>query len=1011
LKVLIAAKTNPDAGGCAIGIGFDGRVVRLIGRQHDFVVGEVWNVEGAPPREVPAPHVEDLTVSAAKRLGPMSAPHRFVEGRLTPACGGLEALFGGKARLSSSGGAVVAVEGGLPNYSVHFWRPDRELRREAGGNSPVYRFIDDDAPFTLSFEGVQEPLAVIRAGTLVGVTLSEPRDEGCEVRLLGWFAESVVASAPRSVASRANGSAHPGRQATTVSKGETPKAIDSGLAHLFSTEPPPENGRHEELELTAPADLRRRSRYSPEAFEPAIGEADGNRRMYEPESAEVETLFRRCEEELHQVFGFTEFRGPQADIIRAVLAGKDALAILPTGGGKSLCFQLPSLVREGLTVVVSPLISLMQDQVQQLRALGVPAVFLNSTLSHAEYLAASNEVRTRRASLLYVAPETLSRSDTLHLIAAAGVRLFAIDEAHCISSWGHDFRPEYRGLMPIRRRFPRASCLALTATATPRVQEDIRSQLGLTEDEVFIAGFDRPNLFLGAARRDGSMGQILSFLRGREEQQGIIYAATRDGVERLAAALESRGFRCAAYHAGLETELRRRRQQQFNRDEIQIIVATIAFGMGINKSNVRYVLHYNLPECLESYYQEVGRAGRDGLRSDCLLLHDAADIMTRRRLIEKGAPAEVRGRLVRLDAMVRYAQALACRRSVLLPYFGDSAPAEPCGMCDRCLAADSAEEVERVEVGEAARKVMAAVQQTGGYFGAGHLIKVLRGSKAEAIVSRKHDRLPVYHTGGDRSEVEWRQLINRLIELGWLDQDQQHGSLQLNPRSREALDGGEVWVPREEAATVEGPAAQHDSELFSALRRLRQEIAARQDIAPYMVFSDKTLTEMATCYPQSPASLRRMHGVGEHKARTYGDEFLGVIREYCKERGLAEKAVGTEKAQKAERLPRKSSPRSREIGAEFAAGKSLEELVQRHGVIESTVLNHLYRWLEEGGRLPPGRLLAECRLAEAERNLALELMEDRGDAALRPIRDELGEHVDYRELHLLRLYRVAKAVE
>jgi ATP-dependent DNA helicase RecQ len=468
----------------------------------------------------------------------------------------------------------------------------------------------------------------------------------------------------------------------------------------------------------------------------------------------------------------------QAEIIAGLLAGRDALAVMPTGSGKSLCYQLPSLLFDGLTVVVSPLISLMQDQVMQLRDLGVPAVFLNSALDHGDYIAAAGQVRAGETRLLYTSPETLLRPETLVLLDRSRVRCLAIDEAHCISEWGHDFRPEYRQLLPVRRRYADAACIALTATATERVRRDIQERLGIRAGSVFVASFNRPNLFLEVQARSGGFGQAHAFLQAHREQSGIIYCSTREGVERLAAFLVDKGWAALPYHAGMDAETRRRNQEQFSRDRVPIIVAAIAFGMGINKSNVRFVLHFNLPKDLESYYQEIGRAGRDGLRADCLLLYSRQDLITISHFIEEGAASERPGRQARLQAMARYAEAEGCRRIPLLQYFGEEA--DDCGFCDNCLAARG--ERPRVDVSDAARLFLECVRLTGQMFGTGHIVEVLRGSRSQRVRQHHHDQLPTYAAGREYSAAQWRALADAFIRQGLLEQDMEHGGLRLCPR-------------------------------------------------------------------------------------------------------------------------------------------------------------------------------------------------------------------------------------
>lgn len=705
--------------------------------------------------------------------------------------------------------------------------------------------------------------------------------------------------------------------------------------------------------------------------------------------------------ELERVFGYTELRPFQDRIIGSVLDGKDTLGIMPTGAGKSLCYQLPALLWEGLTVVVSPLLSLMQDQVDQLREVGVAAVTLNSTLTPAAYRDASRQVRYGEAKLLYVAPETLLRPEIQRLLDESRVCCLTVDEAHCISEWGHDFRPEYRQVHTVRDRFPRAVCVALTATATERVREDIRKILGIAPEHTFVAGFDRPNLYLETRRRGDAHAQLREFLAAYPEQAGIIYCNTRKQVEDLTLHLQKAGLRALPYHAGLEDAVRRENQQLFQRDEVTVMVATVAFGMGINKSNVRFVAHYALPECLETYYQQVGRAGRDGLRSDCLLLFSGADMATRYHLILEGSPAERAGRTARLQAMVRFAESTACRRAALLRYFGDDPPTAPCGMCDNCLS-DAAGRTP-VDVSEDARLFLACLQQTGERFGRGHVIDVLRGSQSAAVLRRKHHRLPGYGTGRSRSAETWRRLADQFIELGLVEVEMEHGSLRVTEAGRRALAGEPVLVILEEprATRPTDNAPECDPLLFASLRRLRKELADTAGLAPFMVFSDRTLTEMARACPQSRAAFLRINGVGERKAEVYGERFLEVIRAHIEEHGVPAQAEPTG-------LATIEGRRCFEVGEAYRAGVTLADLQERWGVTRNTILTNLYKYVRAGGSLEAEPLLAECNLAPEERDRVLAVFQRRGHERLGPINEALGGRVPYPELHLLRLYCLCK---
>ena len=510
---------------------------------------------------------------------------------------------------------------------------------------------------------------------------------------------------------------------------------------------------------------------------------------------------------LRQTFGFPRFLPVQSEAIVRILQRQDALVVMPTGGGKSLCYQLPGLLFEGLTVVVSPLVALMQDQVSQLGAVGVSAACLNHMVPIHEHTAITNHARRGHLKLLYVAPESLLRPEILVLLEQSRLACLAIDEAHCISEWGHDFRPEYRQLQDVRRRFPQAVCLALTATATPRVREDIRGLLGIAAEGEFVASFNRPNLFLAVEPRHDALAQVLAFLEPRRGQAGIIYCGMRKQADELCAALNVNGWPALPYHAGLEDAVRRRNQERFRHDEAPLMVATIAFGMGINKPNVRFVVHAHLPKDLESYYQEIGRAGRDGLRADCLLLYSRGDAMVQRHFINQGTEGERPGREARLQALMRFAEARDCRRQPLLAYFGETL-GQPCGHCDNCA---QPVEGELTDATAAAQKFLSCVKLTGQSFGPAHIIAVLRGSRAKKVLARRHDRLSVFGIGQEHSTEQWRVLAEQFIRLGLLEQDFEFGSLHLAPKGWDVLHGkAKALVPREQVplATTETAASE-----------------------------------------------------------------------------------------------------------------------------------------------------------------------------------------------------------
>lgn len=594
---------------------------------------------------------------------------------------------------------------------------------------------------------------------------------------------------------------------------------------------------------------------------------------------------------LRTVFGFHEFRSPQQEVIERVTAGEDAFLVMPTGGGKSLCYQIPAIHRPGLAIVVSPLISLMKDQVDGLTANGVKAAFFNSSLTANESRAVTRLMETGGLDLLYVAPERLMQPAFLDSIASLPLALFAIDEAHCISQWGHDFRPEYTQLGRLRPLFPGVPLVAMTATADPETRADIVRQLGIEQARIYVAGFDRPNITYTVIPKDKPFAQLGRFLSERQGDAGIVYALSRKRVDQVAERLRREGLSAAPYHAGLPDDERRRVQEAFRRDDLQIVVATVAFGMGIDKPNVRFVVHYDMPKSVESYYQETGRAGRDGLPAEALMLFGMGDIMTARSLIENSDNAErVRIDLQKLNEMIAYAEALTCRRRALLAYFGEQRTHD-CNACDVCL-----DPPHRFDAGEPARKALSCVYRVGERFGVRHVIDVLRGAKSRRIEELGHHRLSTYGIGTDLSTADWENIFRQLLHLGYLIQDfTRYGALRLSPTARPVLRGevpvmlGKKRDPVRKAQRKDRLTSGdgHDPALFEDLRALRKQIADRSAVPAFVVFSDATLIEMASRKPANERELRLISGIGDHKLHHYGTPFLTLINNYRQKRGRA----------------------------------------------------------------------------------------------------------------------------
>lgn len=588
---------------------------------------------------------------------------------------------------------------------------------------------------------------------------------------------------------------------------------------------------------------------------------------------------------LKQAFGYSEFRDGQHAVIEATLQGHDSFVLMPTGGGKSLCYQLPALMLPNVTLVVSPLMSLMKDQVDALQANGIAAEFVNSSLSREQVMQVFSRLRRGEIKLLYVAPERLLQPQFIQRLRDVGVSLFAIDEAHCISQWGHDFRPDYMALTLIRQHFPQVPVMALTATADSATRQDIVQQLSLQQAHVHLGSFDRPNIRYTVQEKFRAVDQLVSYLQQQDGASGIVYCGSRRKVDELTVQLAQRGFNVAGYHAGLSNEERNTIQDAFKRDDYQLIVATVAFGMGVNKSNIRYVVHFDLPRTIEAYYQETGRAGRDGVAAEAVLLFDPADIAKMKRFLdaeENQQRAEVTWQ--RFLAMAAFAEAQTCRRLVLLNYFGESRQTR-CGNCDTCL-----QPPKQFDATELAQKALSCVYRVGQSFGMHHVIDVLRGSQTQKIAELQHDKLSTWGIGKELSHDYWLSILRQLIHFGLLQQDiTAHSVLKLQPAARGVLRGEstlQLAVPRLQSVKreVERLAKQHyDRMLFSRLKALRKQIAERDDVPPFVVFSDATLIEMCQQLPTDNRSLLAISGVGQTKLLRYGADFIDEICDYLEE--------------------------------------------------------------------------------------------------------------------------------
>ncbi len=713
---------------------------------------------------------------------------------------------------------------------------------------------------------------------------------------------------------------------------------------------------------------------------------------------------------LSSVFGYSEFRSLQAPVIQNVIEKRDTLVIMPTGGGKSLCYQVPALLFDGLTVVVSPLIALMQDQVRQLHAQGVKAATLNSMVMRDDYDAIVGQVVRNELDMLYLAPETLFTERILTLLSQQTVSCLAIDEAHCISSWGHDFRPEYRRLVEVRQRFPDAVCIALTATATPRVREDIQAQLGFSQGATFVASFDRPNLMLDVQPKQSPTRQVTQFLAQHKNQAGIIYCFSRAQVDNLAEALQDQGYAALPYHAGLTDDVRRSNQERFIRDDVQIMVATVAFGMGINKPDIRWVIHHDLPKNIESYYQQVGRAGRDGLPATCVLLFSYSDSAKQRHFIsQKTNPHEQEVAETQLRQLLRFAESSDCRRKPLLDYLGEVYEPDNCGQCDNCTGTKPKEDVT-----VAAQKFLSCVYRTGQRFGAGYVIDVLLGSRQQKVLQNQHDQLSTYGIGQEYSKNQWQHLANQFQQQGLLSRNEFNG-IALTDKAMQVLKNGLKVEARMDIA----PAAKksktidlnYDEALFEDLRQYRKQLADELKVPPYVIFTDKSLAEMATLYPQSEQGFLSINGVGQKKLDSFGADFIQRIRAYCEPRNLGDKTNARQQRQASTPAHSAKKKRFEEVGDAFKSGKAVPALVAEFQIKESTIMGHLLKYIQAGGDFPLETVENLSKLPDVVKQVAFDAFAIEGATNLTPVFQALNGEISYEDLHRLRLIYVCRQME
>ncbi|NIA12324.1 MAG: DNA helicase RecQ [Nitrospiraceae bacterium] len=700
---------------------------------------------------------------------------------------------------------------------------------------------------------------------------------------------------------------------------------------------------------------------------------------------------------LQKYFGYTTFLPLQEDIIQDILLKNDVFVLMPTGGGKSLCYQLPAILLDGVTIVVSPLIALMKDQVDALKANGIAAAYINSSLCFDEMQNVKLDLAENMISILYVAPERLMIPDFLSALKRLNISLIAIDEAHCISEWGHDFRPGYRQLKVLKEHFPKVPLVALTATATSRVQEDITTQLKLSNPKTYKASFNRKNLFYQVKPKDNAYYQLLQYLEGRKKDSGIIYCYSRKSSDDLANKLKKEGHRALPYHAGLKSDLRTETQDKFIKDDVEIIVATVAFGMGIDKSNVRFVIHYDLPKNLETYYQETGRAGRDGEESDCIIFFSRSDMRKISYFIEqKEDEAEKQIAYKKLRDMVTFCESRTCRRKILLEYFGETYDETNCGNCDNCLNPK-----ETIDGTIIAQKVVSCVSQIDERFGVNYIADILCGSRIQKIVRNRHDTVAAHGAGKEHSKKQWQAFTKELVQLGYLKSEgDRYPIIKLTQNGCDILSGTKgvlLTKPEEEVKILQKDVDESfDHDLFEILRSLRKKLADDSGMSPYVIFHDSSLIEMATYFPRSRSDFRKISGVGESKLEKYGELFLEEIVGYCKEHDIKPEPISTHIH------PKTITSTLQETLELYKQNLTIEEIARKRNLTTGTIASHIEKLILSGEEIGIDELVDIDKQEHIMRTMSI-----LGNEKLAPIKEELGDDYTYGEIRLVRAYKIS----